>query len=106
MAKIGFIGLGTMGLPMSINLINGDHKVTGFDKNSDKLSAFQRAGGVVAKSSLECIKQAEFIITMLPQSSDVSEILINKNGNIVETYASFTKPTSKKIVNTIEELIN
>ena len=36
MAKIGFIGLGTMGLPMSINLINGDHKVTGFDKNPDK----------------------------------------------------------------------
>ena len=79
MAKIGFIGLGTMGLPMSINLINGDHTVTGFDKNPDKLSAFQRAGGAVAKSSLECIKQAEFIITMLPQSSDVSEILINKN---------------------------
>ena len=77
MAEIGFIGLGTMGLPMSINLINGDHKVTGFDKNPDKLSAFQRAGGAVAKSSLECIKQAEFIITMLPQSSDVYEILIN-----------------------------
>ena len=34
------------------------------------------------------------------------KILINKNGNIVETYASFTKPTSKKIVNKIEELIN
>ncbi len=32
MAKIGFIGLGTMGLPMSINLINGDHKVTGLTK--------------------------------------------------------------------------
>ena len=34
------------------------------------------------------------------------KILINKNGNIVETYASFTKPTSRKIVNKIEELIN
>ena len=34
------------------------------------------------------------------------KILISKNGNIVETYASFTKPTSKKIVNKIEELIN
>ena len=79
MAEIGFIGLGTMGLPMSINLINGDHKVTGFDKNPDKLSAFQRAGGVVAKSSLECIEDAQFIITMLPQSSDVYETLINNN---------------------------
>ena len=62
MAKIGFIGLGTMGLPMSINLINGDHKVTGFDKNPDKLSAFQRAGGAVAKSSLECIEDLIIII--------------------------------------------
>ncbi len=34
------------------------------------------------------------------------KILINKNGNIVETYTSFTKPTSKKIVNKIEKLIN
>ena len=34
------------------------------------------------------------------------KILISKNGNIVETYASFTKPTSRKIVNKIEELIN
>ena len=53
--------------------------MTGFDKNPDKLSAFQRAGGAVAKSSLECIEHAQFIITMLPQSSDVYEILINNN---------------------------
>ena len=34
------------------------------------------------------------------------KILINKNGKIVETYASFTKPTSKKIISKIEELID
>ncbi len=34
------------------------------------------------------------------------KILINKSGKIVETYSSFTKPMSKKIINKIEELIN
>ena len=34
------------------------------------------------------------------------KILINKNGKIVETYSSFTKPMSKRIINKIEELIN
>ncbi len=34
------------------------------------------------------------------------KILINKNGKIVETYSSFIKPTSKKIVNKIEELLD
>ena len=34
------------------------------------------------------------------------KILINKSGKIAETYSSFTKPTSKKIINKIEELIN
>ena len=34
------------------------------------------------------------------------KILINKNGKIEETYSSFTKPMSKKIINKIEELIN
>ena len=34
------------------------------------------------------------------------KILINKNGKIEETYSSFTKPMSKKIINKIEELVN
>ena len=34
------------------------------------------------------------------------KILINKDGKIEETYASFTKPTSKKIINKIEQLLN
>ena len=34
------------------------------------------------------------------------KILINKDGKIEETYASFTKPTSKKLINKIEQLLN
>ena len=33
------------------------------------------------------------------------KILINKLGNVEETYASFTKPTSNKIINKIEEIL-
>ena len=34
------------------------------------------------------------------------KILIDKNGKIFNTYSSFTKPTSKKIINAIEEILN
>ena len=39
MAKIGFIGLGNMGLPMARNLLAAGHAVTGFDLNAEALAA-------------------------------------------------------------------
>ena len=46
MARIGFIGLGHMGLPMAINLINAGHAVTGFDLQSAAMDALLTAGGM------------------------------------------------------------
>ena len=37
--------------------------------------------------------------------TEENKILINKEGNVEETYASFTKPTSNKIINKIEEIL-
>ena len=43
--RIAFIGLGAMGLPMAIRLIQAGHAVTGFDLNTRNRAAFEAAGG-------------------------------------------------------------
>ena len=53
MVKIGFIGLGNMGLPMAKNLAGAGHAVTGFDLGPASLGAAAAAGIATAGSAAE-----------------------------------------------------
>ncbi|HWB47134.1 MAG TPA: 3-hydroxyisobutyrate dehydrogenase [Hyphomicrobiaceae bacterium] len=74
MAKIGFIGLGNMGLPMAGNLVKKGHEVAGFDIVADNVAkAGQR--GVSAKSSTEeAAKDVDIVVTMLPAGKHVLDV--------------------------------
>ena len=74
MAKIGFIGLGNMGLPMAKNLIAAGHDVTGFDLVAEANAALVEAGGKVAGSAAECVAGNGFVITMLPAGKHVCAV--------------------------------
>lgn len=74
MSNIAFIGLGNMGGPMAANLVKNGHSVTGFDLSKTALEALVSAGGQVAGSALEAIKNAEVVITMLPSGKHVAEL--------------------------------
>ena len=69
MAKIGFVGLGNMGLPMARNLVKAGHDVAGFDLSATQMEAL---GGGVA-SGAEAAAGADFVITMLPAGRHVRE---------------------------------
>ena len=74
MARIGFIGLGNMGLPMAGNLVKAGHTVVGFDLLSANL---ERAGsrGVKSERSAEhAAAEAEVVLTMLPAGKQVLEV--------------------------------
>ncbi len=62
--KIGFIGLGNMGGPMALNLVNAGHEVTGFD-----LTAPMPEGVAKAASAAEAASGAEVVVTMLPNGA-------------------------------------
>ncbi|MDD2796215.1 3-hydroxyisobutyrate dehydrogenase [Acidocella sp.] len=66
MAKIAFIGLGNMGLPMAINLVKAGHEVSGFDLVSAAIEAAGKAGIKVMPSAAASLTGAEIAITMLP----------------------------------------
>jgi len=73
MTTVGFVGLGNMGGPMAMNLINAGYHVRGFDLSSDALERAQRAGVEIVKSIGDVAANAEAVITMLPAGPHVLE---------------------------------
>ena len=80
MKKIGFIGLGIMGKPMARNLLKADYPLTVYDIVPDKAEEVVEAGAKAGSSSKEVAEKSEVIITMLPNSPDVKEAVLGKNG--------------------------
>lgn len=80
MARIGFIGLGHMGLPMAINLINAGHAVTGFDLQSAAMDALLAAGGSKATTLQETAHKQDVIITMLQTGHQVQQVFLGEQG--------------------------
>ncbi len=71
MARIGFVGLGNMGLPMARNLAKAGHAVQGFDLNAAAIEAAAAGGVTPAASAPAAAAGAEFVITMLPAGPHV-----------------------------------
>jgi 3-hydroxyisobutyrate dehydrogenase len=80
MAKVGFIGLGNMGLPMAQNLLRADFAVTGFDLNAQATEKLAASGGNRANSVADACKDAEVVITMLPEGEQVREVYLGDGG--------------------------
>jgi 3-hydroxyisobutyrate dehydrogenase len=80
MAKVGFIGLGNMGMPMAQNLLKAAHAVTGFDLNVDATERLVASGGSTANSIADACKAAEVVITMLPAGEQVREVYLGAGG--------------------------
>ena len=89
MAKIGFIGLGIMGAPMAANLVKAGHEVTGYNRSSAKVERLAEAGGKPAASIAEATSGADVVITMLPASPEVREVVLEPGG-VLESAASGT----------------
>ena len=80
--SIGFIGLGAMGNPMSKNLIRKGYKVTVYDIVQERFQAVVEQGAEGARSCKEVAEKAKVIITMLPSSPNVREVILGKEGVI------------------------
>ena len=82
MSKIGFIGLGIMGKPMSKNLLQAGYELVVNDKNASAVAEVVAAGAVAVASAKEVAEQCDIIITMLPNSPHVKEVVLGANGII------------------------
>jgi 2-hydroxy-3-oxopropionate reductase len=79
-STIAFIGLGIMGGPMAQRLVDAGHTVIGFNRSSGPVDRLVAAGGKGAGSVAEAVRDADVIITMVPDSPDVEEVALGEDG--------------------------
>ena len=82
MARIGFVGLGNMGLPMALNLIKAGHQVSGFDVAPQGVDKLKAGGGASAKDIASLAADSEILITMLPAGKHVRQVYLGAEGII------------------------
>ena len=78
--KIGFIGLGIMGKPMAKNLIKAGHELVVTDIVKEAVAEVEACGAAAAANAREVAQQCGLIITMLPNSPHVNQVVCGENG--------------------------
>jgi 2-hydroxy-3-oxopropionate reductase len=79
MTTVGFVGLGIMGTPMAANLVRAGHRVLGHDVGAERVEQLVAAGGTAA-GSVAGAADADLVITMLPDSPQVEEVVLGPDG--------------------------
>ncbi len=81
-SHIAFIGLGNMGGPMALNLLNNNFKVTVFDLNQDAVKVLTDQGAQAADTAQSAAQQADAVVTMLPSGEIVKSVYLGEDGLI------------------------
>ena len=80
MFKVGFIGLGIMGKPMSKNLIKAGYELTVFDLNKDAVAEVVACGAKAADNGAAVAAASDVVITMVPNSPHVKAAVMGPGG--------------------------
>ena len=77
---IGFIGLGIMGKPMARNLMKAGYQLVVYNRSSGSMNELAAEGARTASNAREVAEQSDIVITMLPDSPQVQEVMTGENG--------------------------
>ncbi|MFC0386595.1 NAD(P)-dependent oxidoreductase [Muricoccus vinaceus] len=80
MARIGFIGLGTMGRGMAANLLAAGHALHVHDVRREAVEEFSARGATAAGSVAEAARDADAVVLMLPDTPQVEEVVLGPGG--------------------------
>jgi 3-hydroxyisobutyrate dehydrogenase len=80
--KIAFLGLGDIGKPMAHHIAKSKHELTVWNRSADKAAEFvsEHRGVIHAPTPAEAVKEADVVITCLPSSVEVEELLHRPDG--------------------------
>jgi len=85
--NVAFIGMGTMGAPMALNLLKAGHQVTVHNRTREREEAVAAAGAKRAASPKDAATGAEIIITCVSDSPDVEAVILGEEGVILGAQA-------------------
>ena len=80
--KVGFIGLGIMGAPMSRNLLKAGFEVAVWNRARSKMGPLLEAGASAAESPADAASRSEVTITIVGDSPDVEQVVLGEGGVI------------------------
>jgi 3-hydroxyisobutyrate dehydrogenase len=71
-----------MGGPMAINLVKAGHQVSVFDLSAEAVAQVVAHGATTKNQASDCVKEAEYVISMLPAGKHVEGVYLSENGLI------------------------
>ena len=77
---VAVIGLGIMGGPMAANLVRSGFDVVGYNRSQEAIDKLVAAGGAGATGIADAVKDADVVITMVPDSPDVAGVVQGPDG--------------------------
>ena len=95
MTTVGFIGLGSMGLPMASNLARRGFPVRGFDVRPDAVAALAEAGGTPAASVAEAADGADALVLMVVNAAQAEEIRTPADPSTIDTFQALGAATQQ-----------
>jgi 2-hydroxy-3-oxopropionate reductase len=87
--RIGFVGLGIMGKPMARNLIKAGYELIVYDVRADAIGELLKDGAQAGESPRDVSARCDVLITMLPDSADVTAVYTGPNGAFEELRAGW-----------------
>jgi 2-hydroxy-3-oxopropionate reductase len=112
MKNVGFIGLGIMGKPMAKNLLRKGYRLTVYNRSRPPIVELEGLGARGVNSSKEVAESSDVVITMLPDSHDVEQVVLGSNGvssgiktgSILIDMSTISPITTKKIAGQLASL--
>jgi 2-hydroxy-3-oxopropionate reductase len=77
--KIGFIGIGLMGLPMAKNILKAGFNLKAFNRSQNKAEPLKESGAEIASSIDDVVKDSDVVITMLTDDMAINDVMENPN---------------------------
>ena len=109
--KIGFIGLGIMGIPMARNLIKAGFEVIVYNRTTSKAERMVSEGANKATSPKEVAGESSVIVTIVSDTPDVESVILGENGviegvspdSVVIDMSTISPQATRKMVTRLRE---
>lgn len=109
--KVAFIGMGTMGEPMALNILKTGFDLTVHNRTRQKEEAVARAGASRAETPADAAKKSDVIVTCVSDTPDVQEVILGnagvihsaKRGALVVDMSTISPESTRRIANTLAE---
>ena len=109
--KVAFIGMGTMGAPMALNILNAGHEVTVHNRTREKEKPLERQGARRAATPAQASDDAEIVITRVSDTPDVEELILGdtgvihgaRPGTVVVDMSTISPAATRQLARTLSE---